>query len=169
MKKLLTIAVAAIVVSCGSKSSGQSPEQSSEQESSFMQEQPATEGNTEETAVNSVGEERGLEEDVAKNFIANMYNNRLFEDEEFLDTHCSSKLLEKLREAYDYDDSEGYASWLFRSEDQDGPSERHEIIKVESEGNDWYRYEFYDMGTKGAHRIKLLLGANDVITIDDLE
>jgi len=47
----------------------------------------------------------------------------------------------------------GLATWDFRSDAQDGPSERHEIIKVESLGDDWYQYEFYDMGIKGSHKI----------------
>lgn len=113
--------------------------------------------------------ERSVEENAAKDFIKKMYNERLFEDDQFLNAHCSPLLLGKLHDAYDYDDEQGLASWLFRSEDQDGPSDRHEIIKVESEGNNWYKYEFYDMGTKGSHRIKLILGTNDEIIIDDLE
>lgn len=149
MKKILTlIALVAIVVSCGNKNSTQN--ESTAQDESFIKEEAAV-------------------EDAAKDFIKKMYNERLFEDDQFLNAHCSPILLGKLRDAYDYDDEQGLASWLFRSEDQDGPSDRHEIIKVESEGNNWYKYEFYDMGTKGSHRIKLILGTNDEIIIDDLE
>ena len=33
---------------------------------------------------------------------------------------------------------------------QDGISDRHEIIKNESLGDNWYCYDFYDKGVKGA-------------------
>lgn len=114
-------------------------------------------------------EEKSVKEDIAKDFITKMYNKSQFEDVGFLKTHCSPKLLQKLSEAYDYDGEEGYASWLFRSDNQDGPNDKHEIIQIEPEGNNWYKYEFYDMGTKGSRRIKLLLRANGNITIDDIE
>ena len=110
-----------------------------------------------------------LEESVAKDFIENMYNDELYQDERFLVCYCSPQLLKKLRDEFEYDEMEGYASWLFRSQNQDGPSERHEVIKVESEGNNWYRYDFYDMGIKDSRRIKLIKNMGDGILILDLE
>ena len=52
---------------------------------------------------------------------------------------------------------------------QDGVSDRHEIIKVESLGDNWYRYDFYDLGVKGACRIKLVLNSQNEIIISDVE
>ena len=103
----------------------------------------------------------------AGDFIKDMYNNRKFEDEEFLKGHCSAALLKKLGDAYEYE-GDGLASWLFRSGAQDGPSGRHEVIKVESQGDGWYLYEFYDMGVKGSHSLKLVKGDKG-FTIEDLK
>ena len=257
MKKLLMVAVAAIVVSCGSKNS--------KQDSSFIQEQPAIEDATEETIVSSVGEanaarftleredetigvvmepgnlatavvsgagigrlmmqgrweivedqykltllaplstedeatiivvpksfdkghfpgsddeyklvnlellhiakveEKGVEENVANDFIKKMYNDKFYENEKFLLKHCSPELLSKLYEVIDGVGT--YEPYLFGVY-QDGISDRHEIIKVESLGDNWYRYDFYDMGVKGACRIKLVLNPDNVITISNLE
>ncbi len=58
--------------------------------------------------------------DEIKVFITQMYNNKLYEDYDFLRKHCSSGLLKKLQDAYPYDtDGIAYATWLFRSGQQD--------------------------------------------------
>ena len=113
-------------------------------------------------------EERGPEENDAKEYIKKFYLERLFDDEKYLYSHCSPKLIKKLRDAY-YEGDEGLATWSFASGDQEGPNYRHEIVNVESEGNNWYRYDFYDMGIKGSHRVKLLLNSNNEMIIDDLQ
>ena len=54
--------------------------------------------------------------DEIKFFITQMYNNKLYEDYDFLQKHCSVGLLKKLQDAYPYDtDGVAYATWLFRS------------------------------------------------------
>ena len=111
-------------------------------------------------------EERGVEESVAKDFIKKMYNESLFENEQFLLKHCSPELLNELRE--EIDGVETYEPYLFGFY-QDGVSDRHEITKVESLGDNWYRYDFYDKGVKGACRIKLVLNPDNVITISTVE
>ena len=85
--------------------------------------------------------EKAAFEESVKNFLTDFYNSRKFEDETFLKKNCSAELLKKLRADYEYDDG-GLATWDFRSDAQDGPSNRHEIIKVEPLGDDWYLYEF---------------------------
>ena len=61
-------------------------------------------------------------------FITKMYNEKLYEDYAFLQKHCSPELLKKLQDANPYDSKEpAYATWLFRSGQQD--------IKPESDGN----------------------------------
>ena len=111
-------------------------------------------------------EEKCVEEDVAKDFIKKMYNNSLYLDESFLLKHCSPELLNLLRE--EIDGVETYEPYLF-GQYQDGVSDRHEIIKVESLDDNWYRYDFYDHGVKGACRIRLFLNPENVITISNLE
>lgn len=90
----------------------------------------------------------------AESFIRNFYQNRCFEDYEFLESHCSVRLLSKLRKAYDYE-GDGYAVWLFRSGAQDGPDEtRNDIVSIERHG-DWYTYEAYDTGILFNRSVKL--------------
>lgn len=112
--------------------------------------------------------------DVDKDFISfftTVFNERLYEDDGFIIKYCSDKLKKKLEEAYEYEGG-GYATWLFRSDAQDGPDE-HKITKMVPEGDGWYKYDFIDMGITGSHRIKVIpyVHARGVIEycIDDLE
>lgn len=98
--------------------------------------------------------DEGTEQKVI-DFITEMYNNRNYEDYEFLEKHCSPEMLKKLQEDYEYEGG-GYASWDFCSDAQDGNSDKHEVISVEPQGDDWYKYEFYDMDVKGSHLIKVV-------------
>ena len=41
--------------------------------------------------------------DEVKSFITQMYNNKRYEDYDFLRKHCSAELLKKLQDAYPYD------------------------------------------------------------------
>lgn len=100
-------------------------------------------------------------------FITDFYNNRKFEDETFLEQHCSERLLKKLRNDYEYEGG-GLATWDFRSDAQDGPNERHEIISIEPQGDNWYLYKFYDMGIKGSHEICVIQNDEDYV-IDELK
>ena len=59
-------------------------------------------------------------EDTIKPFLTKMYNDKLYENYDFLQKHCSPELLKKLQDAYTYDsDGPAYATWLFRSGQQD--------------------------------------------------
>ena len=90
----------------------------------------------------------------AESFIRNFYQNRCFEDYQFLEAHCSAGLLSKLKKAYDYE-GEGYAVWLFRSGAQDGPDTTvNDIVSVERHG-DWYTYEAYDAGILFSRSVRL--------------
>ena len=67
--------------------------------------------------------------DEIKSFITQMYNNKLYEDYDFLRKHCSSGLLKKLQDANPYDtDGIAYATWLFRSSQQDRQTNRHPLL-----------------------------------------
>ena len=102
-------------------------------------------------------------------FITDMYNNGKYNDDEFLETHCSSKMLNILTEAFEYDCEGGdcYAGWIFRSMNQDGPNERTEIISVKPLGEHWYKYDFYDMGNRADNTIKVIK-ENGKFIIDDI-
>ena len=91
-------------------------------------------------------------------FITKMYNEKLYEDYDFLQKHCSPELLKKLQDAYPYDSDEpAYATWLFRSGQQDskpGSDDKTMILDVTADG-DWYTYKALDLGWEFTNRIKL--------------
>ena len=97
--------------------------------------------------------------DEIKSFITQMYNNKLYEDYDFLQKHCSSELLKKLQEAYPYDvDGVAYATWLFRSEQQDskpGTNGKSCMVEVKLDKDNWYIYRAIDMGWEFTKRIKV--------------
>ena len=80
-----------------------------------------------------------LEDSLAKEFITKMYNDKLYEDYDFLQKHCSPELLKKLQDAYTYDSYEpAYATWLFRSGQQDskpGSDDKTMILDVTADGD----------------------------------
>ncbi len=70
-----------------------------------------------------------------------MYNKGKYDNVSWLRANCTKKLLSKLKRAYEYDPCPTcYAGWLFRSNSQDGPSNRTEIISVTPIGNNKYKY-----------------------------
>lgn len=97
------------------------------------------------------------DDETIKDFITEMYENQMYYDEDFLEEHCTKKLLKYLKDNYEYD-GEGYAGWLFRTSAQDGKPDAEptpdEVIKVWSDGDGWYNYQFTDGGWSGENRVK---------------
>lgn len=88
-----------------------------------------------------------------KAFIVKMYNENLYEDYGFLDS-----------------DEPAYATWLFRSGQQDskpGSDEKTVIVDVKADG-DWYVYTALDMGWEFSNRIRLSC-KNGKIIIEDID
>ena len=162
-KVLLFLAVCAFVACNSSKKEQVS---SSEVEETTVQEDSAKKAE-EAAAAAKAAEEAAAAEARAIDFIKDMYNKRKFESEAFLKSHCSKDVLKKLRADYEYEDG-GLATWDFRSNAQDGPNEKHEVISVIPEGDDWYKYDFYDMGVRGSHKIKVVANGDDFL-IDGLK
>ena len=108
--------------------------------------------------------------DEIKSFITQMYNNKLYEDYDFLRKHCSSGLLKKLQDAYPYDaDGIAYATWLFRSSQQDskpGADGRTIMLEVKADG-DWFIYTALDMGWEFTNKIKITNKGGEIV-IDDI-
>ena len=108
-------------------------------------------------------------EDTIKSFLTKMYNDKLYEDYDFLQKHCSPELLKKLQDAYIYDSEEpAYATWLFRSGQQDsksGSDDKTMILDVSADG-DWYTYKALDMGWEFTNRIKLTSKDGKIIIED---
>ena len=107
--------------------------------------------------------------DEIKSFITQMYNNKLYEDYDFLRKHCSSELLKKLQDAYPYDtDEKVYATWLFRSGQQDskpGTEGKTIMLEVKLDG-DWVVYTALDMGWEFTNRIKITNKGGEIIIED---
>ena len=108
--------------------------------------------------------------DETKSFIAYMYNNKLYEDYDFLQRYCSEKLLKKLEDACPYDaDCVAYATWLFRSGEQDykpGSKGESVMLNVKSDG-DWYVYAALDMGWEFTNKIRITNNDGKIL-IDDV-
>ena len=107
--------------------------------------------------------------DEIKSFITQMYNNKLYEDYDFLQKHCSAELLKKLQDAYPYDtDGVAYATWLFRSGQQDSKSRTDDktiMLEVKADG-DWFVYTALDMGWKFTNRIKITNKGGEIVIED---
>ena len=107
--------------------------------------------------------------DEIKSFITLMYNNKLYEDYDFLQKHCSAELLKKLQDAYPYDtDGIAYATWLFRSSQQDSKptaDDKTIMLEVKADG-DWFIYTALDMGWEFTNRIKITNKGGEIIIKD---
>ena len=107
--------------------------------------------------------------DEIKFFITQMYNNKRYEDYDFLQKHCSAELLKKLQDAYPYDtDGVAYATWLFRSGRQDSKSRADDktiMLEVKADG-DWFVYIALDMGWKFTNRIKISNKGGEIVIED---
>ncbi|MBR5853723.1 MAG: hypothetical protein IKY74_05925 [Alistipes sp.] len=107
--------------------------------------------------------------DEIKSFITQMYNNKLYEDYDFLRKHCSSGLLKKLQDAYPYDtDGIAYATWLFGSGKQNsklGADDKTIMLEVKADG-DWFVYTALDMGWKFTNKIRIANKRGEIIIED---
>ena len=110
-------------------------------------------------------------EDTIKSALTKMYNDKLYEDYDFLQKHCSPELLQKLQDAYTYDSEEpAYATWLFRSGLQDrkpGSDGKTMMLDIKADG-DWYVYTALDMGWEFTNRIKVISKDSKII-IEDMD
>ena len=110
-------------------------------------------------------------EDTIKSFLTKMYNDKLYEDYDFLQKHCSPELLKKLQDAYPYDSDEpAYATWMFRSGQQDsrpGSDGKTMMMDITADGS-WHIYNALDMGWKVTNRIKLT-STDGKIMIEDID
>ena len=82
---------------------------------------------------------------IIMDFITEMYNNSLYVENEFLEEHCTPRMLQQLRDDYEYD-GEGYANWDFRSENNDSVGESA-VLNIEKIDGRYY-YEAVDGGWK---------------------
>lgn len=125
-----------------------------------------------DTLVTDLTDDSLDEETTIKEFLTKMYNSDQYNEYDFIEKHCSGHLLKKLQEDYDYDtDGVAYAVWDFRTCSQEVKpdcDEESRVINVESNGDGWYTYEFYDGGWRGKNRVKAFIRDGEVI-MDALE
>jgi hypothetical protein len=118
----------------------------------------------------SLGEQPVSDVD-AMNFIMDMYNNRNFENYQYLEAHSTPHLLRKLADSYEYDCEPGdqcYDVASFRSGVQDGPAEKNYVTHIQPLGNGWYEYHYYDMGLKSSNKVKIIQ-KNGKLYFDDVQ
>ena len=110
------------------------------------------------TLCNASAQDKVLNDDI-RFFITKMYEDKLYLNYDFLQKHCSLELLKKLQEAYPYDvNGVSYATWFFRSEQQDskpGTNGKSCMLEVKADKDNWYIYRAIDMGWEFTKRIKV--------------
>ena len=103
-------------------------------------------------------QDKGWNDDIIS-FITKMYEDKLYQNYGFLQKHCTAELLKKLQNAYPYDtDGVAYATWLFRSGQQDrkpGAYGKSCMLEVKADKDNWYIYRAIDMGWEFTKRIKV--------------
>lgn len=94
-------------------------------------------------------------------------------DYRYLESHCTEKLLNKLKEDYEgyAENIDGYAIWDFRTWAQDGDlGLKTKIISITSLGDNWYRYDYFDCDSRCAKKIRFVnengkLKADQIVTL----
>lgn len=102
-----------------------------------------------------------------------LYTDYVFGDKDFsliARNVCTPKLLQKLKDAYEYDceDGECYATWLFKTNNQDGLSDVCEVKNISLEDDNWYKIEYVDMGNEGTTFVRLEIDNNWNVKMDEL-
>ena len=155
MKKLLIIATAVAVVSCGNK----------------QQSQRHQDNNSFVTTTDSVATEQSADNQANTNSkaiekIQEFYQKYVFGREEMTREvaykYCTKSLAKKLADDYDYD-GDGYAVWDFRSGAQDGDSDVQEVISIEELTENTYKVTYNDMGHKGVCIISVIPKGDDIL------
>ena len=52
--------------------------------------------------------------------------------------------------------------WYRFADTVNGPSERHGNISIKPLGNFWYKYSYYDMGTKAENKVKVIIDGTTI-------
>ncbi len=128
MKKLLLIAVSALLASCGGNQQAQQPKADS------------TATTTQVAEVKTDNASDPATDAKVTEMVNEFYPKYVFGGEEtnaeILGKYCTKKLIQKLADDYDYD-GEGYAVWNFRDSGNDSPVNK--VLDVKPLGN--YKYK----------------------------
>lgn len=111
------------------------------------------------------------EDALIRDFITNMYDKKLFYEKDFLEAHCTAKMLKYLKDEFEYD-GDGYAGYLFRTGAQDDKqgteNVKDEVLSISKDDKGWYHYVFTDGGWHGENKLKVRV-ENGKVMIDELE
>jgi hypothetical protein len=111
------------------------------------------------------------EDALIRDFITNMYENKLYNEEDFLKVHCTAKMLQYLKDQYEYDGG-GYAGYLFRTSAQDikqgAEDVKDKVLSITKDSEGWYHYTFTDGGWRGENKMKVCV-ENGEVMVDELE
>ena len=106
-------------------------------------------------------------------FITNMYEKELYYNYDFLEAHCTKKMLKYLKDEYEYEyGGDGYAGYLFRTgaqDDKPGAEDvKDKVLKITKDSEGWYHYTFTDGGWRGENKIKVRV-ENGKVMVDEVE
>ena len=125
----------------------------------------------EENTENSDKGDAEKNDSLIRDFITNMYEKELYNDYDFLEAHCTKKMLQYLKDEFEYD-GDGYAGYLFRTgaqDDKPGAEDvKDKVLKITKDSEGWYHYMFTDGGWRGENKIKVCV-ENGEVKVDELE
>ena len=127
----------------------------------------------EENTENSDKGDAEKNDSLIRDFITNMYEKELYYNYDFLEAHCTKKMLKCLKDEFECEyGGDGYAGYLFRTGAQDDKPGAEDVkdkvhsINKDSEG--WYHYTFTDGGWRGENKIKVRV-ENGKVMVDEVE
>ena len=106
-------------------------------------------------------------------FITNMYEKELYYNYDFLEAHCTKKMLKCLKDEFECEyGGDGYAGYLFRTgaqDDKPGAEDvKDKVLKITKDSEGWYHYTFTDGGWRGENKIKVRV-ENGKVMVDEVE
>ena len=126
---------------------------------------------TVENIKNSNKDDAERNDSLIRDFITNMYEKELYYNYDFLEAHCTKKMLKFLKDEYEYN-GDSYAGYLFRTSAQDykpgAEDVKNKVLSINKDSEGWYHYMFTDGGWRGENKIKVCV-ENGEVKVDELE
>lgn len=127
----------------------------------------------EENTENSDKGDAEKNDSLIRDFITNMYENELYYNYDFLEAHCTAKMLKCLKDEFECEyGGDGYAGYLFRTgaqDDKPGAEDvKDKVLKITKDSEGWYHYTFTDGGWRGENKIKVRV-ENGKVMVDEVE
>ena len=127
----------------------------------------------EENTENSDKGDAEKNDSLIRDFITNMYEKELYYNYDFLEAHCTKKMLKCLKDEFECEyGGDGYAGYLFRTgaqDDKPGAEDvKDKVLKITKDSEGWYHYTFTDGGWRGENKIKVRV-ENGKVMVDEVE